>query len=385
MKPGTTKTYGWEGSNWELEDTYTYNYDTAGNVIVENVAETGGGYSRTVSEFNANNKVTFKENKISEDGVNFENNKKSEFEYDPILTNVITFRAEWLWMDDDWCQVSNNYKRIITRDESGNITSVVVAVLFEGIYDPTQRLDITYGEDGKATSITEQILQYDGKDYYWEQGVKISDIVWDRTDGQIYDPEDLFIGNNRIGSARYEDSDGLDMNITVDYADDSDAYVASMTMTMDGMSLTATSEYTPLENDGYIGVGTTYFMGEEIYSTREEYRYDDWGLMTLSYESETEDGETFGESVVGEVEYDLEGKPLTYTISERYADWMTGEEIIEYVIRAEYSDYVDVTEGSGAAMMQKDSGERCYDLQGLPVSNAEKGRIVVKEGKKVMY
>lgn len=385
MKPGTTKTYGWSRNKWVLEDSYTYTYDTEGNVVVELSKDAEGYYSRSVSEYNENGMATFKENMVSRDGVNYENNKKSEFEYDPILTKIITKRTEWMWLMDEWKPVGNTYKRIITRDDAGNITSVVIAVLFNGDYDPTQKLDITYGEDGKASTISEQILGYNGKDYYWDQGVRISDITWDRTDGQICDPEDLFIGNNRIGSARYEDPDGLDMNVTVEYADDSDAFVASMTMTMDGETVTATSEYTPLENDGYISVGTTYYEGEELYSTREEYRYDDWGLMTLYYEGETEDGETYGESVVGEVEYDEEGRPLIYTISERYPDERTGEEVIEYVIRAEYSDYVDVTAGVGT-LDASDASEEYYDLNGIRVNDPASGRIVVtKSGKKIRY
>lgn len=389
MKPGTVNAYGWSRNKWELDDTYMYTYDTSGNIITELAKDRDGDYSRTVSEYDVNNKVTFRENMISMDGVNYENNKKSEFEYDPILTNIITQRLEWMWLQTgpqyEWKPVGNTYKRIITRDDAGNITSVVIAVLYNGDFDPTQRLDITYGEDGKASTISEQILGYDGKDFYWEQGVKISNIVWDRTDGQICDPENLFIGNNRIGSARYEDSDDLDMNVTVEYADDSDAFIASMTMTMDGETVTATSEYTPLENDGYISVGTTYYEGEEWYSTREEYRYDDWGLMTLSYEEETEDGESYAEGSVGEVEYDQEGKPLTYTIGEFFTEGNMDDKVINYVIRAEYSDYVDVTASVKEVNVSDATGEY-YDLNGIRVNEAVSGRILVtKSGKKILY
>lgn len=389
MKPGTTKAYGWSKNKWELDDTYMYTYDTSGNVIVEVAKDKEGYYSKTVSEYNTNNKVTFKENMISRDGVKYENNKKSEFEYDPILTNIITQRLEWMWLQTglqyEWKPVGNTYKRIITRDEAGNITSVVIAVLYNGDFDPTQRLDITYGEDGKASTISEQILGYDGKEFYWEQGVKISNIVWDRTDGQIYDPEDLFIGNNRIGSARYEDPDDLDMNVTVEYPDDSDAYIASMIMTMDGETITATSEYIPLENEGYISIGTTYFEGAELYSTREEYRMDDWGLMTLSYEEESEGGMTYGEGSVGEVEYDEEGKPLTYTIGEFFTEGNTDEKVINYVIRAEYSDYVDVTAAVDGLDVDGAGPVRYYNLQGMPVAHPEKGMILIqKQGEKAL-
>ena len=386
MKPGMTKTYGWDGEDWMPEDTYTYVYDTKGNVTLENAVDAEGGCSRTVSEYDSNDMLKFKMTTVSEDGVDFRNSSKSEFEYDPILTKVITDRAEWIWGDAEW-QPGNCYKRIITRDAEGNITSSVIAVLFQGIYDPTQRVEVVYGEDGKAAEISEQILtfDYDTYEYVWEQGVKISDIVWERTDGQIYDPEDIFMGNNRIGSARYEDPDGMDMNVTVEYAEGSEAYTATMAMTMDGMSVTATSEYIPLENGGYIGIGTTYFMGEEMYSSREEYRYDDWGLMTLSLESATEEGFTYGERTTGEVEYDSEGKPEVYTVSATYFDTEMEEEETEYVIRAEYSDYVDVTAGSGVSSViaPEDSGWY-YDLNGVRVSSPEKGRIVVKNGKAVM-
>ena len=389
MKPGTTKAYGWSINEWVLEDTYMCTYDTSGNVTMEVAKDSEGNYSKTISEYDANNEMTFRENMISRDGVNYENNKKSEFEYDPILTHLITQRLEWMWLQTgpkyEWKPVGNTYRRIVTRDDAGNITSVVIAVLYNGDFDPTQRLDITYGEDGKASTISEQILGYDGKEFYWEQGVRISDIVWDRTDGQIYTPEDLFTGNNRIGSARYEDPDDLDMNVTVEYADDSDAFIATMAMTMDGISVTATSEYTPLENDGFINVGTTYFEGEEMYSTREEYRFDDWGLMTLSYEGESEDGKTWAEGSIGEVEYDQEGKPLTYTIGEFYTEGSMDEKTVSYVVRAEYSDYVDVT-ASVRDLNVSGGAEEYYDLNGIRINDPAAGKIVVsKSGKKIKY
>ena len=380
MTPGVTKTFGWDGEQWMPEDTYSYTYDGKGNVTVENAENADGGYVRTVSEYDSNDMLTFKETKVSDNGTVYENNSKTSMAYDPILTKVITDREEWKWIDDEWQQNGNNYRRIITRDGYGNITSSVIAVLFQGIYDPTQRVDVVYGEDGKACEISEQILNfnYDTYEYYWEQGVKISDIVWERTDGQIYNVDDLFIGNNRIGSARYVDPDGLDMNVTAEYADDSDAYTATMSMTMDDMTVTATSEYIPLENDGYIGIGTTYFMGEVMYSSREEVRYDDWGLMTLEYEEETEDDMTYYQKTVGDVEYDEEGRPEVYTISEAYVDEDTGKEMQEYVIRAEYSDYVDVT-NRVSSVENVPASEKRYDLNGLPVSTPEKGRIIVTE------
>ncbi len=388
FKPTVTKTYGWTGKKWALDGTITYTYDASGLPLSEMSVDAEGDQANTTYVYNENGKVTFKESKVSSNGVDFENYKKTEFEYDPILTNVITRRTEWLWMDlgkgKDWQLVGNNYKRTITRDEAGNITKVVIAVLFEDIYDPTQRLTVTYGEDGTATTVSEELLNYNyaTQEYFWEQGMLITDIQWEKTDGQIYDAEDLFLGNNRIKSAHYEDEDDMSFDVTVEYAADSDAYTMTMkgVMSDDDMGdfeITGVAEYTPLENDGYLVMSSTTFMGEEMFHSKEEVRYDDWGHLTLEYYEEEDDGELYYEKTVGEVEYDAEGWPTSYTVSEEYYDSWYGEAESELAFRAEYFDYVDVTvgvEGVEAA----EGAVRYFNLQGIPVERPSAGEILIK-------
>lgn len=386
FKPTVTKTYGWTGKRWMLDEAITYTYDGSGNPLTEESKDGSGDYVNTVYEYDANGKVTFKESKISSDGVNFNNYKKTAFEYDPILTNVITRRTEWLWMNigkgDDWQLVGNNYERRITRNEDGNVTSVVIAVLFQDIYDPTQRLDITYGEDGLATGISEQILNYDGREYFWEQGLQITDIKWENTNGQIYDPEDLFLGNNRIKSAYYQDTDDMSFEVNVEYAADSEAYTVTMYGYMDDedmgkLEVSGQVEYTPLENDGYILESSTSFMGFELMSGKEELRYDDWGFMTLQYYEESEDDDIYYEKTIGEVEYDADGYPASYTVSEEYID-SKGETVTENAFKAEYFDYVDVT--AGVSALENVNGDaRYYNLQGFEVKEPVKGEILIRQ------
>ena len=378
LKPGTTKTFGWNGRKWMADDIYTYTYDKEGKVAVEICQDAEGEYSRTVNEYDGNGMVVYKETMISRDGVDYNNNKKTKFEYDAILTNVITERTEWMWMDNDWQLIGNNYRRIIVRDEEGNITSVVIAVLFNGEYDPTQRLNITYGEDGTATEISEQILDYDGKEYFWEDGEKLTNIEWEKTNGQIYDVESIFIGDNRIKSGTIEDPDGTVMDVSVEYSDQDESFSASMSMTESGITIAVTIDYTPLENDGYLAVVKTIFLDAVVGVVTEEVRYDDWGLMTLQSEKEESyEGGMYSESIVGEVEYDSDGKPEIYTVSEHYTD-DSGEEEIDYMIRAEYSDYIDVTAGIAGPDTEY-APVRYYNLQGMPVSIPEKGQIIVTE------
>ena len=381
MKAQTMKTFGWWRDNWMPEDTYSYTYDTAGNIIVELVKDEAGYYSRTVSEYNDNGMVTFKETKTSSDGVNYENNMKTELEYDHILTDVITKRTEWIWLDDEWQLKGNNYKRVFNRNDKGDVESVVIEVLYEGEYDPTQRLLITYGENGEAVEMAEEILDYNGKEFFWEEGAKVTDIVWERTDGQLYNIEEIFSGNNRVKSCHMIDGDGIEMDMNVEYAQDSDDYTASISMVMDGMTVTGVLEYTELENGGgrmHMELG---FMGMVVMSITEEIQNDAWGLTTLQKVEESGYGETYAEGMRGEVEYDAEGRPATYTISEFYTDEDTGEVVSEYVIRAEYSDYVDVTTAVESVAAEDVVTGRYYNLQGMPVSAPEKGQIVVKDGR----
>ena len=156
-------------------------------------------------------------------------------------------------------------------------------------------------------------------------------------------------------------------------------------MVMDGMKVTGTVEYSLLENGGERLHTEVIFMGMVIASVTEEFLYDEWGLMTLQKAEEAGYGEYYAEGMRGVVEYDAEGKPSIYTVSEFYTDEDTGEEVSEYVIRAEYSDYVDVTAGVGNVNMDAAAPVRYYNLQGMPVSAPEKGQIVICNGKKVRY
>ncbi len=382
FKPTVTKTYGWTGKKWVLDESITYTYDASGLPITEMSVDAEGDQANTSYEYNENGKVTFKESKVSSNGVDFENYKKTEFEYDPILTNVITRRTEWLWMDlgkgKDWQLVGNNYKRTITRNEDGNITNVVIAVLFQDIYDPTQRLTVTYGEDGTATTIYEEFLNYDyaTQEYYWEQGIELREIEWENTDGQIYDTDMLFIGANRIKKAFYVDLDGAQADVSAEY-DENGGYTVTMEGVMYGESVEQTMVYTPLENDGYRMEITATIMGDSEYELNEE-QYDEWGHMILSVDEWWSDGEPkVVNKVIGEVEYDEKGFPAAYTVSEESYDINTGEVDTWNAFRAEYFDYVDVTvgvEGVEAA----DGSVRYFNMQGIPVEKPSAGEILIK-------
>lgn len=382
-KPLHIKTFGWGGESWEPEDTYSYTYDTAGNVIREESTDYEETVVVTESEYNANNKLTSSLSKASRNGADFENYRKVSRSYDPIVTGLITENYEWIWIEEDkeWGQLANNYTRTVTRNADGNITEVTVAVLYEGVFDPTERLLITYGEDGKATTIIQEELTSSGGEFVWKTGAMIKDIVWEETDGQITGAEDLFQGNNRVKSCTVIEED-LEMPTTVEYAPDSESYIITMKATQGFLTLTSTISCTVKENGGYAIHMTLDTPLGIIMEQIEEMEFDDWGLQTRGYACYISgmpgDQTKEEQEVIGIVEYDADGFPATHTVIESFYDLEEDMTYSDYTFRAEYSDYVDVTAGASAIDGETASESEYYTFTGLRVKNPTTGSLLIR-------
>jgi len=382
-KPVTQKVYGWENDEWILNETYVTEYTSTGLVAVDDITDFEGAVLRQINEYNENGMLTSQLSRVSEDGENFENSERLERKYDERLTSVITENYQWMWTGTDWNQQGINYRRIITRNADGNITSCVIATLYMGEFDPSQRIDITYGDDGKASRIEESQLAYNENDQFvWETSTICKDIVWDRTDGQITTTENLFMGANRIASAVFVDGDGEETNITATYFPGSEKYELHLTIHSEDGDIEGTQVYTPAENGGYTMVSRTDYvafgdiLSSEIYTETES--YDDYGNLML-YDVTFSDGGTYTETVEhteGSVEYDsTNGYPLVYT--QCNYDWDT-EEMVN-TIRVEFSDYTDVAAGiTDIEADNTDAPVEYYNLQGMRVDNPAAGNVYIR-------
>ncbi len=373
-----------DGEGWELADSHKLTYDAAGRVLTDETTsyEDGEiiGYTREVRTYTDGfpNYAT-RTVSSSEDGSQWNNNQKVERTFDPRLTDVVTANRDYQWYDEQWQLMGNNYNREITRDANGNITNVTIAVLFQGVYDPTMKLDIEYGADGKAETIRETTLTYDGTgNPVWEEGAYLTDIVWDRTDGQIYDIESLFIGENRIKSCRVRVDGDIMGDLTADYSGNGDSYHVTVVATDDtGERLDALIDYVDYGNGFNSFTRTTYSGGDETinHTTEVGELYDHFGLLTHSIYKE--DDETISQTQ-GIVTYEEEhGCPDTYELQE------LDPESMEFVpaTRIEYSDYVDVAGVEGIAADSADAPAEYYDLRGVRIARpAQSGIYIRRQG-----
>ncbi len=275
-----------------------------------------------------------------------------------------------MWLVNEWAKVGNCYTRTITRNEDGNVTEVTIAVLYMGDYDPTERLVVTYGDDGVATELTQSMLTTDDfGGFIWVEGDHMANIKWDSFDGQLVSIDRLPSPGNHIKSAAVKVEEGVYAQSTYTYPDEDGSFVSVTRGVIGGVPVTATMSYTVVDEWG----SYDYSMEEAVnygpismsYGTREQYRVDAYGLETLIYVTEWDDEEEYVVShAIGDVVYNSEhGYPENYILSE--IDPESGDTY--YLAKIEYEDYVNVAAGVENVAIDNacDQAPAFYDLNGV--------------------
>lgn len=383
-RAGTENTSDWTGDEWEQVSVITRTFDNDGRTLTELTAPAEGnmwdGYSRETNTYNADGMLTSRLTEYSEDGLTWENSESLERAYDPIVKSLIVFNKPGFWTGSDWSYNSNYYRRVVTRDNNGNITEVAVEVMYENQFDATQRFTVKYGADGRATEVSESILSTsDGFKFYWVDGDRYTDLVWERTNGQITSFSDLTSVDNRIKTANYWSDGELIGPVKAEYPDDKGSY--RLTLDLSDMGMVSVEDCAILDDNGSadLTLTTTVSTGDPdedgVMISTERYHYDDYGLDTLIYSSESTDGEEeIYVWIKGEIVYDQAyGYPLEYTVSTLEEDeWFP-------LVHCTYADYVNVAAGIGSAVTDStDAPAEYFDLRGVRVAEPTQAGIYIR-------
>lgn len=385
----------WFEGDWVAIESYTMTYNDRGLTTREIFKDLDTQeYILTENTYDANDMRVSEMKYLSQDGQVYYNSSKKENGYDPIVTDFVTAKYEWFWRNDDWAQIGNNWERTITRDDKGNITAVQTAVLFMGIFDPTIQLVVEYGDDGKACRIEQKNLDYDGSNYFWRTSATITDIVWEETDGQITEITNFTTGANRMKSAHMVDPEN-DVDLTTEYTENGFKSVRTGKV-QNQENTTATIEVTYLDANGSNKLVETFSQEKNGDVHTESYTditmYDAYGYTTLisnveSYPDRVGDmiTEETGR-LEGVLTYDeTYGYPLTYVTSRLVYDEDTDDNVMQFEILAEFSDYEKFSAGiEGVAADSDTSAARYYNLQGIEVdaSHLAPGIYIVRQGNK---
>lgn len=97
-------------------------------------------------------------------------------------------------------QSGNIFRRTVTRNAEGKVTSVVREQPFADRWDPMEKFDFTYGPDGTVIKIVNSVMQFDDSHAPtdWLEDLIYENIEWYKFDGQIYDMDCIFEGNNKV-------------------------------------------------------------------------------------------------------------------------------------------------------------------------------------------
>lgn len=268
---------------WEPESEHTFTYNNQG-LIEKQVTKALYEDNVQVStlEYDANGKVTLELVKAGENINELENSSKTIKAYDSRIPNLVIASELYSWEQSDWTLNARSYIREVTRDDAGNVTKVVYKTMYNGFYEAVQRVEITYGNDGKASTITEYQLSYDN-DYneIWEEGFSLKECQWECTDGQLFSLDYVFEGNNKIKSCIQYSEGELVGNMAVTYNSANEDFTATTTILEEGTTSTATQVWNDLPNGGFQST-VTYTMEE------------DGATIELMKEIEREDYDIFG-------------------------------------------------------------------------------------------
>lgn len=312
------------------------------------------------------------------------------FEYDE-RTGVVTLSENYEYQSGVE-HPGNSFKRDIVRNADGNVTDVQISVWFEGRYDPTQRLSITYNAEGQATEILHTMLLAGTLGYIWVDAEHYTDIVWDKTDGQIVSIDDgLFFGNNRLASAHFVNDNGskaydnYDITATYDEGQGVKVVLTGLYQAIENSVVKIEQSERPTEDGGIrYETLTSYAVASDLNHT-ENYRdlniFDAWDIEIESssyyWADDDEANGVFEFMNSADVTYDdTYGYPLEVR---DYADDQPLGRIV-------YSGYIDCAEQDSLRELDvAGAGQNngYYDLQGRRVANPGRG-LFIHNGKKII-
>lgn len=370
--------------SYEVEITY----DAQGRIIEELQTPVSGAKMRSISTYYETSGKLHTEEVYILSGAEWVLSSTKLREYDE-LSGIITLSEDYTYADGEK-RPGNCFRRTINRNADGNVAGVELAVLFNGYYDPTRRLSMVYGDDGKITAIGELMLTASSAgDLVWIAGQRFTDITWESFDGQIASITDLYYGNNRIASGHYVNDNGTkpydNYDITATYSGENFTAVHSgMCQGIENTEITIIRTVEPADHGGVTYSTRTSYADKNGQHPTENYldinTFDAWNIEVESseyyWENDDEANKTLEFRDYAEVTYDATyGYPLEQT---DYSDDAPIGRII-------YSGYIDCLNQNSIIEHKTDITDNgvYHDLSGRRINGPCRG-IYIHNGKKII-
>ena len=383
---------------YEKSAEYTFTYAPNGEVATQ-LTDDGTTIIKSEYTYDDNFNVTRLLNSESKDGgATYTPTEKRDQTFDPIVEDLVIEKNRYEWDGSDWAATGDAYKRTITRDADDNVTSVVIAVPYNGQFEDTKRVTNTFDPAMKLCDTYKfEELGYndDGTDLVWSVTNALKDIKWYETNGQLVsDYSEWMNYDNAISSATFiYDDEGTEVTggyITVDY-DPNGSYkeVVDYSVAFPGKEVTTV---TYDDDKGEAVYEHKYYEGSEeggeltendvLEHEKTVYLYDENDNLISEANYMLNDEGTELEQTDG-TRYDYTYDPETGAEKELVVstyDYETGEYIP--LMKVVTDAYTDITAGiNGVSNDAKNAPIEVYNLQGIRTNTTSgKGVYIIRQG-----
>lgn len=214
------------GSGWIESELYKTQWDKQGRPVRDVITSNDGGAVAVYEyEYNEYGSVILQKVYLGTTEEDAELTDKIETKYDEKMPWLETSHLSYMYQNGEWIldEARNNYRNVVTRNDAGNVVSVLRQTLSNADtenyewYD-NEKFEATYGADGKPVKVGE--YSYDSYAEEWSVDGEYENLVWDAFTGQISSVETCFEKGNRLVNftEKYEEDD--DMNVQVLYLDE---------------------------------------------------------------------------------------------------------------------------------------------------------------------
>ncbi len=400
-KPQHETVYAPDGNGgWTLQSENRYTYDERGNILTQ-VIDNGTTFTRVVSTYDAKGQLlTETTYRTDEDSDTYKPRMKKEYVYDPEIFDLATSFQFSTITNGEWTLFPGScYKRVVERNADGNITSITKQVLgYDGAYADQSKIVFTFREGEQCPSGYEYLVATNG---VLGTYTKYTDMVWDEFTPPLANAYSLswFMDGNFLKSAIIEDNTYGGLTLTASKLGDKGFEVWN---TYAGMvSQKQKMRYEVVDDNGsfrYCNLIYYNTAGEEateadLYSgTTMQVDYDAWGNEKVYEECQVSqsgglENPTVLDGVKNEFTYGGPHGEVTEAVTYSYNANNKAYELRAKVVS---DDFVDVAASIGAIVNNKDGKAAVagvYNLQGMRVgddfSRLPKG-IYVVNGKKVL-
>lgn len=402
-RPHVQKIYSYDDGNWAQESTYTFQYDQAGRVVCLDIDEEDG-IQRTESTYDANGMLLTEVNSVSVDGgKTFTPDSKRVQTYDKVLPQLTLTKDRYTWNADDneWIATYDAFRREITRDADGNVTSLTLSVPYMGEFDATQRITNTFDPVTKQ-ALTFKLEEQD-ENGEWNTSQYLRDLVWEQTNGQLVDQFDNWreYGNlvksatiSEVDETTGETVDFGKVNVTYSHSADNQLNFREEINYTDELSRSVTElNY----NDQYGSYTNNYYDLEDVNGdgvlTDDEKTYEESAVVSVDEHGNVvkEEGYMLNDEGTTEQSY---GTKYEYTYDPAHSDAAKEIVISEYDYDAgKYAPTMkivtesftsDVTSVGGIKAGMVDDSNVVYNMQGMKTNGMEKGISIVKRNGKTI-